>query len=211
MSILKESVDEGDILFLLIFTLIQFSSLILFYLLMQFSLSKSETASFFSVFKTYLSSGFVGALVTILIVVPVRYYIVSPHIIEGDVMSPALKNGDYAIFDTLTKFYQSGDIVVVKVDNSSFPDRVYLQRIIGLPNQKVEITDGKIFINDELLTEDYAQGKIVSTGEVTLGSDEYFVLVDKRTPTYKSDFMSNKIIKAKQIVGEYRFTLYNID
>lgn len=49
----------------------------------------------------------------------------------------------------------------------------YIKRVIGLPGDHVQIKDGKVYINGEILEEDYLQSGIVT--DVTVGFDDFVV------------------------------------
>lgn len=104
----------------------------------------------------------------------------------GSSMEPMLTDGDNLIVDKLTYRFedpQRFDIIV-------FPFRYaektfYIKRIIGLPGETVYIDEaGTIYINGEVLKENYGKEVIIDPGRayepVTLGEDEYFVMGDNR-------------------------------
>ena len=49
----------------------------------------------------------------------------------------------------------------------------YIKRVIALPGEHVEIKDGRVYINGEVLQEDYLQPGIVT--DVTVGFDDFIV------------------------------------
>lgn len=62
-----------------------------------------------------------------------------------------------------------------------------IRRVIGLPGDKIEIRDGKVYRNDELLEEDYITGTTEGdVGPITIGEDEVFVLGDNREESIDS-------------------------
>ena len=52
--------------------------------------------------------------------------------------------------------------------------RSYIKRVIGLPGEHVEIKDGKVYINGNVLREDYLQAGLV-TDVVGVGFDDFIV------------------------------------
>jgi len=72
-----------------------------------------------------------------------------------------------------------GDVIVFEID-----DAKSVKRLIGLPGEKVEIRDGKIYINDEQLDESSYNPSLMRFNAnfepVILGGDEFFVLGDNR-------------------------------
>ncbi len=64
----------------------------------------------------------------------------------------------------------------------------YIKRVIGLPNEHVEIKDGKVYIDDKELEEDYLQSGVVTDNvhggycvDLVVPEDSVFVLGDNRT------------------------------
>jgi signal peptidase I len=66
------------------------------------------------------------------------------------------------------------------------PSKSFIKRVIGLPDETVSITNGKITIINSAypegleLDEPYVQFKKMETSSFTLGDNEYFVMGDNR-------------------------------
>lgn len=134
--------------------------------------------------------------------------------VEGSSMNPTLDNNDSLWVDKLS--YRIGDpkrfdVIIFNYDK----DTTYVKRIIGLPGEKVRIDQsGNIYINDELLEENYGMEPILPTNvgracqTILLGSDEYFVLGDNRNNSSDSRFADVGNVKRDDIVGKVRLRIY---
>ena len=98
------------------------------------------------------------------------------------------------------------DIVIFK-----YPDdesQLFIKRIIGLPGDKVEIIDGKVYINDKELKSDvygitdYIDYPGIAEEPITLGDDEYFCLGDNRPVSQDSRYEEVGPVKRSIIVGK---------
>lgn len=133
-------------------------------------------------------------LITILIVVPIRYFLIQPFIVHGGSMEPNFYTKDYLIVDELTYRFrepQRYEVIVFKAPNHQ--KQYYIKRIIGLPKETIKIEDSQIEIIDNknssfLLKEDFLPKGLVTSGnlELTLGENQYFVLGDNRLASYDS-------------------------
>lgn len=128
--------------------------------------------------------------------------------VSGSSMEPTLHNGDQLIMDKLTYHFSEPerfDIIVFPFQYAD--DTYYVKRIIGLPGETVQIDpEGNIYINGELLEEDYGLETILSPGlaaePVILGEDEYFVLGDNRNNSSDSRDPSVGNIHRSDIIGK---------
>lgn len=127
--------------------------------------------------------------------------------VQGDSMYGTLSDGDNLIVDKISYRFMSPkrfDIVVFPFQYQE--DTYYIKRIIGLPGEMVQISDGNIYINGSRLKEDYGYESIRNPGlaskPVTLGEDEYFVLGDNRNNSSDSREPSVGNITGDEIVGK---------
>lgn len=127
--------------------------------------------------------------------------------VSGSSMETTLSNADHLIVDKIS--YRFGD--PKRFDIIVFPfqydrETYYIKRIIGLPGETVQIDeDGKIYIDGELLEEDYGREVIEDPGRaiepVLLGTDEYFVMGDNRNNSSDSRTLSVGNIHRDDIIG----------
>lgn len=118
---------------------------------------------------------------------------------SDNVMNPAVKDGDLAIYYRLQKNYNSSDVVVIEKDGKK-----QLRRIIAKEGDKIDITEEGLVINGylqqerEIYTETlpYVDG---ITFPLTVGKNEYFVLGDNR-PNAK-DSRIYGIVKQQEMKG----------
>ena len=95
------------------------------------------------------------------------------------------------------------DIVVVNVDGKKI-----IKRVIGLPNEKIEIKDNKVYADGKELDNSFASSKTDDFDfETVLGlkkipGDSYFVLGDNREVSMDSRYSEVGTIKKEQIVGK---------
>lgn len=126
--------------------------------------------------------------------------------VDGHSMEATLYDGDQLIVDKISyrfKDPQRFDIIVFPFQYKE--NTYYIKRIIGLPGETVQILDGDIYINGEILEEDYGKETMVMSGravnEIQLGDDEYFVLGDNRNHSEDSRFEEVGNIKRSDIIG----------
>ena len=103
---------------------------------------------------------------------------------------------------------QRGDIVVFHIANREGADLV--KRVIGLPGETVELRDGRVFIDGELLPEPYLTGFDDSDeAPLSVPAGHYYVLGDNRGVSYDSRFMGP--IPMEQIIGKAWVSYWPLD
>lgn len=127
--------------------------------------------------------GILVIVVCYLAAVAIKFFFLENIVVVGSSMSGTLENGDFGIADK-TIYKLTGvnrfDIVVVDLEDEEIS---LIKRVVGLPNEKIEYSNGTLKINDEVIEESFlSNDKKNATGSFTyeLGENEYFVLGDNR-------------------------------
>ena len=138
-------------------------------------------------------------VVSLAIIVPIRYFLIQPFIVNGASMEPNFHDNEYLIVDEISyRFGQParGDIVIFRYPKN--PQEFFIKRVIGLPGETIQITDGQVhifnsqhpegfvlqepYLTDGLKTPSYTDDKI------KLADDEYYMLGDNRLYSKDSRF-----------------------
>ena len=118
-------------------------------------------------------------------------------------MLPALRDGDRIFIDRNFDKLERGDIVIFYFPMDQ--RKSYIKRIVGLPNETVEIREGKVFINGTFLNEPYVDPQLDqshrSLEERKLSADQYYVIGDNRDNSADSRFWGP--LDRKFIYGKY--------
>ena len=129
-------------------------------------------------------------LISLAIIVPVRYYLIQPFFVKGVSMEETFDNGDYVLIDEISSRFrqpQRGEVIVFRAPRE--PSQFYIKRIIGLPREIVQIKNSQVTIfnsknpNGFVLEESAYLGEDIETVgdlKVNIESNEYFVLGDNR-------------------------------
>ncbi|MBU9727400.1 signal peptidase I [Lachnospiraceae bacterium ASD4241] len=131
----------------------------------------------------------------------------------GESMSPTLENGDTVLVNKLNYSITGpsrGDVVVFKPHGNE-NTHYYIKRVVGLPGETVEIKEGKIYIDGEVLEEELETEPVQEAGVaaslVKLGEDEYFVLGDNRNNSEDSRSADVGDVLKKHMLGKAWFVL----
>ena len=152
------------------------------------------------------------AVVCLIAFVGVRFFGQRVSVI-GNSMEPVLENGDVTLINSLSYNMgtpKRGDVIAFK-PNGNENAHYSIKRIIGLPNENVEIIDGEIYIDGELLEEEYVTTEILDVGivdeAIKLGKNEYFVLGDDRQNSEDSRMANIGNVKRTEITGKVWLTV----
>lgn len=153
--------------------------------------------------------------ISILVVVILAYSIVTFGVqsvtMIGQSMDPALTNQDVVLINKQAYTFdqpQRYDIVAFKLKEDT-EGYFNIKRIIGLPGEKVQIKNGHIFINGDVVSDLPFDDLIMTEGlaidEVTLGEDEYFLMGDNCNNSEDSRYVNIGNISLKEISGKVFF------
>ena len=149
-------------------------------------------------------------IVVIIVVILIRQFIVTPIQVVGTSMKPNLIDGELMLLNKIT--YKFNDIKRFDIVVVDYKDEALVKRVIGLPGEKVKYNDGKLYINDKLVkenfktngeTEDY---NITQTGYTTIPEDMYFIVGDNRINSADSRIIG--LIDKDIILGKANFVLF---
>jgi len=133
-------------------------------------------------------------IISAAIIFPIRYFLIQPFYVKGASMEPNFYDKEYLIIDEISYRFrvpERGEIVVFRYPRD--PSQFFIKRIIGLPGDTIEISDGGVTIfnlehpNGQKLQEVYLEGEIThGKKKMTLGAEEYYVLGDNRDQSLDS-------------------------
>lgn len=144
----------------------------------------------FDRYKIYIFEFLKLVLISLAIIVPIRYFLIQPFVVKGASMENTFYDREYLIIDEISYRFNNphrGDVIVFKYPKD--PSQYFIKRVIGLPGETVQIRNGYVFVKEspeskaQLLEESMYLGSDVLTYpemEMTLGDSEYFVLGDNR-------------------------------
>ena len=159
-------------------------------------------------------SWMIEILLAIVLAFTFVYFIGLRTSVVGQSMSPTLVSGDEILVNRFVYKVtdpKRGDIIVF-LPNGNEKSHYYVKRVIGVPGDTVLIQNGAVYINGEVYKEEIEAAAIEEAGlaseEITLDSDEYFVLGDNRNNSTDSRFASVGEIKRQNIIGKAWVRIY---
>ena len=140
----------------------------------------------------------------LLLALLITTYVAHHTSVEGSSMEPTIEDGSQLVVEQISYYLHEPE----RFDVIVFPNNQganYIKRIIGLPEETIQIKDGYVYINDKQLEEDYGKEIIEDSGlavdKITLKKDEYFVLGDNRNGSIDSRRTDIGAVKREQIKG----------
>jgi len=99
-------------------------------------------------------------VLTVVIFLVIQTFVARPFKIEGGSMETTLLPNQYVLIDKITPHwapYERGDIIVLEPPGTSLGgDRTpFIKRVIGLGGDRIELHNGKVFVNGTVIDEPY--------------------------------------------------------
>ena len=131
--------------------------------------------------------------------------------VEGQSMEPTLQSKDFLFVFRLGYTPKNGDVVVFKPVGD--PKKFYIKRVIATEGQTVNIINGNVYVDNELISEDYIQGRTFNVYNAkfpqTVPENCVFVLGDNREHSRDSrDPVGVGMVENKTIIGRALFRLF---
>lgn len=152
-------------------------------------------------------------LIYLVIIIVITQFVIRPFRVDGESMSPTIKNGELGISNIIGYRLNSVDrfdVVIVHLPNSN---KYLFKRVIGLPNETLEFIDDVLYIDGKAIEENFLDADYVKAltnngsvdftedfGPIKLGADDFFLMGDNRPRSSDSrDFgpFSSSQIKSK--------------
>lgn len=154
-------------------------------------------------------------IVAVVIALTLRTYVFARADVEGNSMVSTLHNKDIIFVEKvslLTHNIKRGQIIIFDSKNAN--SDIYVKRVIAVEGDEIEIKDGKVYLNGNMLNEDYldpntktSTGTFLSgKGKYTIPKDHVFVLGDNRGNSLDSRTLGP--INIKEIKGHTIFRIY---
>jgi signal peptidase I len=157
-------------------------------------------------------------VISLVVILPIRYFIVQPFFVKGASMESNFEDGDYIFVNELAYevgTVHRGDVVIFRypLDQSQF----FIKRVIGLPGETVDIKDNKVTIYNAqhpegvVLNEPYLDPgqETLGTIHMKLDDNDYFVMGDNRLRSSDSrrwGLVNRSLITGKAFIRLWPFS-----
>ena len=149
----------------------------------------------------------VSIVVAVVLAFLIRQFVVELYIVDGPSMRPTLQSQQRLVLNKFIYRFrepEKGEILVFQYPRD--PSRDFIKRVIAVPGDTVEIKDGRVLVNDQVLSEDYILEK--TRGDYpksTVPQGTVFVMGDNRNNSEDSrfadvGFVPDALIKGKAVL-----------
>lgn len=154
----------------------------------------------------------ISIVIAVILAFFIRYFIVELYMVEGPSMTPTLLNGERLVVNKfIYRFRQptKGEVVVFKFPKDQSRD--FIKRVIATAGDTIEIKDGRVFVNGQLLNEPYILEKPrLPYPLATVPEGTVFVMGDNRNNSEDSrfsdvGFVSLDLLKGKAVMVFWPF------
>jgi signal peptidase I len=149
-------------------------------------------------------------LIAFVIAYLIRYFLFERTVVIGPSMMPTLYSGEQLITNKavyLLRKPQRGEIVILRYPAD--PSQYFIKRVIAIEGDQIEIINGQVYVNDELLHEPYIkEPPYKGFPKKAVPADTVFVLGDNRNNSEDSRFPSVGFVPLSHIPGKAALRVY---
>jgi signal peptidase I len=166
--------------------------------------------------KSFLRDTLEIVFLALVLYVVIQYAVQTVHVL-GSSMIDTLHDNDLLVASKISyKLHppQRGDIIVFKPPDELSRD--FIKRVIGLPGERIRITNSVVYINGKVLHEPYLPERWTFSNnwppdgqDSLLGPGQYFVMGDNRN--HSSDSRVFGAISIDSILGKAEFRIWPLD
>ena len=149
----------------------------------------------------------ISIVVAVVLAFLIRQFVVELYIVDGPSMRPTLQSQQRLVVNKFIYRFrepEKGEILVFQYPRD--PSRDFIKRVIAVPGDTVEIKEGRVLVNDQVLSEDYILEK--TRGDYpksTVPQGTVFVMGDNRNNSEDSrfadvGFVPDALIKGKAVL-----------
>ncbi len=158
-------------------------------------------------FQKFMQDWGIPIISAILVAFLVNKFIIFKIYIPSESMFPTLKVKDQLF---ATRVYnpeklQRGDLIVFYSEERK---ELFIKRLIGLPNEEININAGIVSIDGQVLEESYVKNQEDFDGEYKVPEGKYFFLGDNRANSTDSRYLKKTYIDGEDIRGKAVIKIY---
>lgn len=144
----------------------------------------------------------------------IRTFIVEPYLVDGPSMRPTLYTDERLIVNKFTYWFHSperGDVIVFKFPSDQKKD--FIKRVIAIPGDTIEIKDGHVILNGQILKELYILNDPIqgTYSQATVPAGHVFAMGDNRNNSEDSRYKEVGFVPYELIKGKALFIFWPFD
>lgn len=164
-----------------------------------------------------IREGLIYLLLILLCVFVIPKYVVQRTVVSGTSMENTLHDGESLLVEKVSYHFTDPnrfDVVVFYPDEEDRSE-YYVKRVIGLPGETIQIDGDDIYIDGEILPEEFGKQEITYPGiaetPVVLGDDEYFLMGDNREISFDSRYEEIGPVHKNMIAGKAALRIWPLN
>ena len=151
----------------------------------------------------------ISIVIAIVLAFIIRQFVVELYIVDGPSMRPTLQSQERLVVNKFIYDFrapQKGEILVFEYPRDTSRD------FIKTPGDTIEIKDGRVYVNDQMLDEDYILEKTRSEyPKATVPQGTVFVMGDNRNNSEDSRFADVGFVPYSLVKGKACLVFWPLD
>ncbi|WP_267382773.1 signal peptidase I [Cyanobacterium sp. uoEpiScrs1] len=145
----------------------------------------------------------------------IRTFIAEPRYIPSESMLPTLQEGDRLVIEKVSYYFhppQRGDVVVfeppIQLRLQGYKkEQAFIKRVVGVGGETIAIIDGKVYIDNQSLPEDYIlESPHYNLKPITIPDSQLFVMGDNRNNSNDSHIWG--FLPRENVIGHAVFRFF---